>query len=177
MANIRDQTAPPKSRLVFGGLIFILSQLTVLLIPLVAISPLPKTWKTLLSGLLVFGIPDLMIVISIAILGKQGFRYLRSKVTGTLKRYLFPETVTPFRYYIGLTLFILPLILGWIIPYFPTLVPNYESHRFILSFIGDVMLIISFLVLGGNFWDKIRSLFIPSAKVHFSTQNNHLDPK
>jgi hypothetical protein len=177
MADFPDQTPPPKSRLILGGFVFLLSQITVLLIPLVTTSTLSITWKTLITGLLIFGIPEVMIIIVIAILGKQGFRYLRSKVAGTLKRYLFPETVTPLRYYIGLVLFILPLFFGWIIPYFPNLIPNYEDHRFILSFMGDVMLVISFLVLGGNFWDKIRSLFIPSAKANFSTQNSHVDSK
>ena len=32
---------------------------------------------------------------------------------------------------------------------------------------GDLILLASLFVLGGDFWDKIRSLFIHDAEVHF----------
>jgi hypothetical protein len=33
---------------------------------------------------------------------------------------------------------------------------------------GDILIITSLVVLGGDFWDKIRSLFIHDAEVNFS---------
>ena len=32
---------------------------------------------------------------------------------------------------------------------------------------GDIILLLSLFVLGGNFWDKLRALFIRDAKVVF----------
>ena len=42
-----------------------------------------------------------------------------------------------------------------------------ETHRFVVSLIGDVMFVASLFVLGGDFWDKVRSLFVHDAEVHF----------
>ena len=47
-----------------------------LAIPLVTMLPLPLATRTTLSGLLVFGLPQVSTVIAIAIVGKSGFHYL-----------------------------------------------------------------------------------------------------
>ena len=44
---------------------------------------------------------------------------------------------------------------------------DYSDWRILFGVIGDIVFMTSFFVLGGDFWDKIRSLFIPSAKVYF----------
>ncbi len=168
MTDYPTQEEPSKVRLIVGGFVFLFAQSTILFIPLVASLPVPTAWKPLISACLVVGVPQVFTILSITILGKPGFNYLRSKVKGALKQYVFRQTVSPLRYYIGLILFILPLLFGWIMPYFPQLIPSYQSDRFTLNFIGDLMLVSSFFVLGGNFWDKVRSLFIPSAKADFS---------
>ena len=172
MINSSTQEEPPKVRLIVGAFFFIVSQSTILFIPFVGILPFPSAWKPLISALLVVGIPQVFTLLSIIILGKQGFNYLRGKVKGVFKQYLFPYKVSSVRYYIGLILFIFPLLFGWIMPYFPQLIPSYQSDRFTLNFIGDIMLVSSFFVLGGNFWDKFRSLFIPSAQADFSVKLN-----
>lgn len=172
MRNYPTQKEPSKVRLIVGGLVFMFAQSTILFIPLVPILPVPEIWKPIISACLVVGIPQVFTILSITILGKQGFNYLRSKAKGFLKHHVFRQTVSPFRYYIGLILFILPLVFGWIMPYFPQLIPSYESDRFTLNFIGDLMLVSSFFVLGGNFWDKVRALFIASAKADFSVKPN-----
>jgi hypothetical protein len=35
---------------------------------------------------------------------------------------------------------------------------------------GDLMFVASFFVLGGDFWDKLRALFIQGAKAQFPVQ-------
>ena len=37
---------------------------------------------------------------------------------------------------------------------------------------GDILILASLLILGGDFWDKIRSLFIHDSEVHFSQQSS-----
>ena len=57
-----------------------------LAIPLVTVLPLPIVTKTALSGLLVFGLPQLLTVIAIAIVGKSGFHYLVERLFGGAKK-------------------------------------------------------------------------------------------
>lgn len=48
--------------------------------------PLPVATKTALSGLLLFGLPQLFTDFAIAIVGKSGFHYLMEQVFGAAKK-------------------------------------------------------------------------------------------
>lgn len=154
----------PKNRLLLGGAIFILGQCAPLGIPFIVGSGLPIGWKTFLSSVCVVGIPELGILVSIAILGKPGFKYLRGKVFGVIRRYALPQTVSRTRYRLGLVLFLLPLLYGWLSPYLPLLLHGYEPTKF-EAFAGDLLLLVSLFLLGGEFWDKLRALFVWEARV------------
>lgn len=158
--NKNEITAPPKSRLILGGVIFISGLLSPLLIPWVISLDLSKGAISLISGLLALGIPEFFMLIAVAILGKSGFSYLKTKLFGWLKRYGPPDTVSLLRYRIGLVLFSLPIIFGFILPYIQDWVPFLRQNLFLFVIAGDTMLLISLFVLGGDFWDKLRSLFI-----------------
>jgi hypothetical protein len=124
-------------------------------------------FKSVLTGLLALGIPELFMIIAAAILGKQGYQYLKQSLLKLLKRYGPPEKVSKTRYTVGLILFILPLIVGWGMPYFGEKISFYNDHRLIINIVFDAMLIVSIFVLGGEFWDKLRGLFVWGATVHF----------
>jgi hypothetical protein len=62
-------------------------------------------------------------------------------------------------------MFLLSILFGWLAPYGPHFVPGYEGQRFLVNLIGDLLLISSLFVLGGEFWDKLRALFIHGAVV------------
>ena len=149
--------------MLLGGAVFILGQCATLGIPLVISSELPTNWKTFLS-LLFFGGPEVGILVSTMILGKPGFNSLRGLVSGKLKRYLLPKTVSRTRYRIGLVLFLLPLLHGWVSPYLSSLLHGYKITR-LEALIGDLLLIVSLFLLGGDFWEKLRALFIWEARV------------
>ena len=83
-----------KARLVVGTIVFITGFLAPLLIPLVTKSDLSVAWKTTLSGLLMAGIPELFMIITIGILGKEGYQYLKSKVMVFLKKHGPPQKVS-----------------------------------------------------------------------------------
>jgi hypothetical protein len=166
--TLDNQTARPRLplwRFYLGLLFFGLSLTTPVFIPLVTASGLSAAWKTAIGGLLVFGIPQLFTLAAIAILGKSGFNYLKSKLFGFLKGYAPPQEVSQARYRFGLVLFLIPLFFGWFAPYVSHLIPGYESHRFWVNLIGDLIFIASLFILGGEFWDKLRALFIYEAKV------------
>jgi hypothetical protein len=128
-------------------------------------------WKTTLAGLLALGIPELFMIIAAAVAGKEGFKYIKNKIFGFLKKHGPPDTVSKTRYRIGLILFVIPIIAGWLIPYFSHLVPSYEENRMPINIIGDLLFVTSLLVLGGDFWDKLRSLFVYGAKAIFPNKN------
>jgi hypothetical protein len=83
----------PRNRLIIGTIVFISGFLMPLLVPLVAKSGLPVAWKTILSALLLLGIPELFMLITVAILGKDGYQFLKQKVLGYFKKYGPPEQV------------------------------------------------------------------------------------
>jgi hypothetical protein len=128
---------------------------------------LSTAWKTTISGLLMLGIPELFWLVAAAIMGKPGFNYLKAKVLGAFKRYALPESVSRTRYRLGLVMLVIPLLYGWLEPYAFHLLSGYAKHQVFLAITGDLLLLTSLFVLGGEFWDKLRSLFIYEAKAQF----------
>ena len=133
-----------------------------LLIPLMALIGLSGERIAAVTGGLVLA-AELMMVAGAAIAGKDGFAYIKSTVFGYLKPLGPPKTVSRVRYRIGLVMFILPLLLGWAAPYFGDHIPGFETNMLIYGIAGDVILAASLFVLGGDFWEKLRSLFIHGA--------------
>jgi hypothetical protein len=148
-----------------GAIVLIVGWCSPLSIPLVTASGLPTEWKTLLSGALAVGIPEVFTLAAIAIMGKSGFNMIKSRVFSILKRHAPPDRVSLTRYRIGLVMFGLPLLFGWLAPYVSNQIPGYEAHRFYVNLARDLMFTASLFVLGGDFWDKLRALFIHGAKV------------
>ena len=159
-----SEPPPPGWRFRIGLGIFVLGWICPLFIPLVAASNLPIEWKTMLSGLLLFGGPEVFSLVSIAVLGKDGFNYLKSRLFAILKRAAPPARVSRIRYNIGLAVWALLFIYGSFIWYAPDLIPGYNENRIAMNMVADFLFVSSFFVLGGDFWDKFRELFIYDAK-------------
>jgi hypothetical protein len=164
------ETEQPRAgwRFRLGLIILVVGWLSPLCIPLITATELPTRWKTIISGALAVGIPEVFTVAAIAIMGKSGYNLIKERIFSFLKKHGPPDRVSLTRYRIGLVMFVLPAIFGWLGPYGVHLIPGYETHRFVVSLIGDVMFVASLFVLGGDFWDKIRALFSHSARVQFS---------
>jgi hypothetical protein len=155
---------PPGWRFRIGMALIVLGFLSPLGIPLVTLANLPLTWKATISGFLLVGVPEVLTLLAIAFLGKSGFIYLKAKIYGFFRKYALPREVSQTRYRLGLIMFIIPLFLGWLGAYVFHLIPGYAEHRFAVNFAGDVIWLSSLLVLGSDFWDKVRALFIYRAK-------------
>jgi hypothetical protein len=150
-----------------GASVFVLGFASPALIPWVLNSRLPAGLKAFLSGALAFGIPELAMVMAVAILGKAGYQYLKQKLGKLLSPLAPPDRVSPIRYRVGLFLFLLPLLLGWIWPY---LQPHWISLQYVpicVFIAGDLTLLVSLYILGGEFWDKLRGLFTQKAIIHW----------
>jgi len=154
-----------RSRLIGGILVFIIGFASPLFIPLVTSSNLPLAWKTGLSALLAFGIPEVFIIIAVAIMGKAGYAFIKSKLAGFLQPLLPPDSVSLTRYRVGLIMFSFPLLAAWVLPYIVHFYPSIGIIPVSFYIIGDVVFLTSFFVLGGDFWDKFSGLFSNSVKV------------
>ncbi len=143
---------------------FVAGFLSPALIPLVAASGLSTELKATLSGLLAIGIPEIGILIAVAIMGKPGYYGMRRRIFAMFKRYGPPKAVSLTRYRIGLVMFVGPMLFGWLDPYALHFITAYEMRELYVAVIGDVIFVLSFIVLGGDFWDKVHALFVHGAK-------------
>ncbi len=161
-----EQSAPGW-RFKLGVYLLVVGAICPLFTPVVAMTGLSTEWKATLSGLLLVGIPEIFSLRAIAVMGKDGFNYIKGKAFAFFKRHALPKEVSLTRYRIGLVLFLLPLLFGWLAPYGTELIPGYESHRLAVNLGGAFLLILSLFVLGGEFWDKVRALFAYEARTHY----------
>jgi hypothetical protein len=132
-------------------------------IPLVVVLGLSAAMTTSISGGTLVG-AEVLLVVAAAVMGKSGYAYIKNCAFGFLKQYGPPKEVNRARYNIGLAIFAIPVLFGWLAPYAGTLIPGYEGNEITFAVVGDLLLLVSLLVLGGDFWDKLRALFIHDAK-------------
>ena len=156
-----------KNRLILGGAIFIVGFFSPLLVPVVIAAELSTELTVLMSGLLMLGIPEITMLVSVAILGSDGYQVLKEKCWVILKKTAPIDEVSRSRYITGLVLFTIPLIYAWLEPYIVDLNPWLQNNRMIFNVSGDLLFVTSLYVLGGNFWDKLRALFQYNAKAQF----------
>ena len=151
---------PVSKQFIIGGSVFVLGFLSPLLIPLVLMLPLPATWKTVLAAGLTFGIPEVAAVVAVVIMGREGFQELKQRLWALVKKAAPPDRSGPVRYRIGLVMFTLPLLFAWVGPYLQLWMPDREFHSLFIILCGDILFMSSLFVLGGQFWGKLRALFI-----------------
>ena len=152
---------PPKGRLVAGASVFALGLVaTLVMVPGITASALPSS----LVPIVVFVGPKIGVLAAIAITGRPGFAYLKKLIFGYLKP---PADVSPARHRVGIVMFVAAMLFGLLERYLGYFITNAIAPEIRSSLAIDVLLLASILVLGGDFWDKIRALFIREAKVQF----------
>jgi len=165
MTNTESVNPPqPGPQFYTGVTVLVIGFLLPLLIPFVAYLDVSTEVRTLISGILLIGGPEVFSIIAIAIMGKSGFIYIRSKVFALLKRALPTGEVSRLRYNIGLVLLIPHIIFAYITFYAPHWLPGYDEHRIAINLTADVLMVITLFILGQDFWEKIRALFMYDAK-------------
>jgi hypothetical protein len=106
----------------------------------------------------------IILLVAIAVMGKAGFQALKAKLFHKLTP---PAEVSSMRYRIGLVMFCFPFLQGLLETWASHIAPQFVANRLWMDIVMDVMLIASLFVLGGNFWDKLRALFVADARVVF----------
>lgn len=146
------------TRIVTGAIVLVGGFLSPLLIPAVLDSELSVSMKSIVSGLLAFGIPELFMLAAVAIMGKSGYLFLKDK-TRKFITVVSPQQVSKRRYYTGVLFFVIPITLGLLQPYLAHYIPFFQDIPLLWIIISDLLLLVSLFILGGEFWEKLKSLF------------------
>jgi hypothetical protein len=101
--------------------------------------------------------------------GNAGFAFLKAKL---FKKLTPPVEVGPWRYRIGLAMFLLPFVQNLVETYGSHIVPHLVANRLWVDILMDFIFIASLFVLGGHFWDKLRALFFVDARAVFPNDPN-----
>jgi len=157
------QIAPAGSarcwRLRAGFAVLILS----LALPLGGIALSVFGWHGLQSALLAFllvgGLPEILCLVAIAVLGKDHFGPAVSAVRRTRLPVISDAPASGLRYYVGLAGCLLNGIPVWIYAYAPEVMPG-GTDKFIILAAADLVFIYSVFLMGGEFWEKFRRLFV-----------------
>ena len=167
-ANQRSETRKDW-RYYLGLILFVLSLilplLALVIVPMLGVSP---GISAVLYGLSVAGGPDLILIGAAALMGKENLEYLFSKLGNWFKRLVKWDQVSSGRYRIGVWLFWISILISLAFFYFlpETLREgNQPGWGFYVTVGADILFIISFFVLGAEFWGKLRALFQYNARV------------
>ena len=155
-------------RLKAGVALFILSIAVPLIgIPVVTSLGVSAAVTASVSGVLLVG-AEIMGILAVVVMGKEGYAFIKNRVFGFLRQYGPPQKVSRHRYRLGLVMFSVPIVFGLLSIYAGQLIPGFTDNPLLFAVCGDILLLASFFVLGGNFWDKIRALFIYDSEVCFA---------
>ena len=89
--------------------------LPVLGVPLIAAKGLSPATMATVSGAMLVG-AEVLGIAAVAIMDKSGYAYIKNRVFGFLKQYRSPAEVSRTRYTLGLVMFSLPIVFGWVAP-------------------------------------------------------------
>jgi hypothetical protein len=162
--NAPTGVGSPKAgwRIKTGFAIFVASVVWPVLLPILPLFGVSSTSVAALTGFMIVA-AEVMMITAAAIAGKEGFNYIKQRVFGFIKSYGPPREVSAARYKSGLILFTLPFLYAFLTPYLINFFPDLEVQNTVYAVAGDIILLVSLFLLGGEFWDKLRSLFLHKA--------------
>ena len=128
---------------------------------------LPLAVKATIIGLLTVGGPEIFAILAVVCLGKENLLVIKDKILAFLRLIKPAGPVSRGRYRLGLVMFLLPIIPTYIMAYVPQWLPDHSPQRLYVNLAADFLFLTSLFVLGGDFWDKLRALFVYDARAQF----------
>lgn len=158
-----------KNRLRFylGLSCFVLSWILPLFGFLVARLDLPLAVKATIIGLLTVGGPEILGILAVVCLGKENLIVIKDKILAFLRLLKPSGPVSRWRYRLGLVMFLVPIMPSYIMAYMPQWLPDTSPQHLYVNLAADFLFLTSLFVLGGDFWDKLRALFVYDARAQF----------
>lgn len=150
-----------------GIVLIALSGVLPLFSPLVATTDWPTWLKGLLIGAMAIGGPEILLVLAAAVMGRENFVRITTKIKEWLRMLRPSGNVSRVRHFTGLAMFLLPLAPTYVMAYMPMWLPDSSPQRLWVNLAADAIFLVSLFVLGGDFWDKLRALFVREARAVF----------
>jgi len=163
-AQDMERSPSPGWRFRGGIVIFVLAFAIWLLVPLAAGLGASATSIAALSGF-IFVANKVLLVLCVAVMGRAGFQQIKAIAFGYVTSLSPPAQVGPVRHAVGLAMFCLPLVTAMLAPYIDLLWPGFRPSAWQIEVLLDLVLVASFFVLGGDFWNKLQALFVRTARV------------
>ncbi len=126
----------------------------------------PAAVKAAVGGILFFAF-EILAIPAVAIMGKDNYTRIAARFLGWVKMLKPAEHVGPVRHAIGIALFLLPIVPSYVMAYAPAWLPDHSPWRLWICLGADAMFLASLFILGGDFWDKLKALFIRDARAVF----------
>src|SRR5262249_6522917 len=132
--------------------------------PAVPMLGLSTAQSALLAGALVAGVPEVLGILADALLGKSTFQYLTHRVSSALRRAVVERPASRARYYAGLVIVLVSWLPAYLYAYVPGVMPYGPARIYILAAM-DLAFVASVFLMGGEFWEKVRRIFVYEGKV------------
>jgi hypothetical protein len=160
----QNETVKRDWKFYLGLALLVFSAIPICTVELVMLLPLTKT-QALSLGAVYLASGEGAFLLAVALLGKPFIQAVKSKIKAFLSR---PKDAAPAgpigktRHYVGVSLFLLsfsPYVITEIAILFVNLDAAGLRILLILLLSGDVMCVVSLLVLGEEFWGRLQALF------------------
>jgi hypothetical protein len=138
----------------------IVMPLAALFVPLLG---LPTAQSAVLAGILLAGGPEVLCILAVALLGKDTFKYFTHRATQAFRRAVVDQPASKARYYTGLAIILLSWIPAYVYAYLPAALPGGNTRIYILAAM-DLAFVASVFLMGGEFWEKVRRIFVYDGK-------------
>jgi len=159
----RPETTPPELqkdwRFYTGLAALVLSLILPLFALAVPLLGLPTSISAVVVGGLFAGGPEALTLLAAALLGKETLAYFLAKAKRALRDVVLIRPVSKVRYYVGLTIAVVSLVPLYLYGYGPEHMPPGDARIYILAG-SDLAFLVSVFLMGGEFWDKLRRLFV-----------------
>jgi len=150
---------PKNWRLVAGVAALVLSVIFPLCVFFVPLMGLSSGEAAVISGFLLAGAPEILILLAVALLGKENFDRILGSVKGFFFAAFFQKPASKLRYSIGLAMFVLSILPLYLAGYATSWMPAGNAKLMLLAG-ADITCLASVFVMGGEFWGKFRSIFV-----------------
>ena len=123
---------------------------------------LSQTLAVSLVGIFFIGAPEVFLILGAALAGKEAMIAIKTRVKDLFTKKITPQAVGKVRYNIGLGLFVGSILVNWILQYlnFSVDTTDYQQVLMIITVIFDLMILSAFFIMGEQFCEKIKKIFI-----------------
>jgi len=146
-------------------LLLAIGLLSLAAVPLTVLVPHSPDSTFALLGLFLFGIPQLVLLATIATIGRPAVADLTTGFAARLRFMMPASTVSRARYVIGLLLLTGAVLVSWVEPVVAERFPALMAHSVVIGILADAVLLVALFVVGAGFWDKLHALFVREARV------------